>query len=79
MSFRESKNKIKKWNLNGAVKPIFILLKLVCRHGVLTSFRKSCIIIATGVVRMQATPAERAKKQYLFQGSKREETRTTRQ
>jgi hypothetical protein len=65
--------------MNGAIKPIFILVKLVYGYGVLTSSKESCIIIATGVVRMQATPAERAKKQYLFQGSKREETRTTRQ
>lgn len=70
MSFGESKNKIKKWKLNGAVKPIFILLKLVCRHGVLTSSGKSCIIIATGVVRMQATPAERAKNSTFFKAVK---------
>jgi hypothetical protein len=55
------------------------MIKEGSKHRILTSSEKSCIIIATGVVRMQATPAERAKKQYLFQGSKREETRTTRQ
>ena len=65
--------------MNGAIKPIFILVKLVYGYGVLTSSKESCIIIATGVVRKQAYLEKRAKKQYLFQGSKREETRTTRQ
>ena len=65
--------------VNGFVEPIFTMIKEGSKHRILTSVEKSCIITATGVVRMQATPAKRAKKQYLFQGSKREETRTTRQ
>lgn len=65
--------------MNGVIKPIFIMREHAYRHEVLTSTKKSCIIIATGVVRKQAYLEKRAKKQYLFQGSKREETRTTRQ
>lgn len=56
--------------MNGAIKPIFILVKLVYGYGVLTSSKESCIIIATGVVRKQAYLEKEQKNSTFFKAVK---------
>jgi hypothetical protein len=46
------------------------MIKEGSKHRILTSSEKSCIIIATGVVQTQATPAKRAKNSTFFKAVK---------